>query len=233
MARRHRDLHLRRRHHHRASAAAAAHHADHADPDAGGSDAHDTDRDTDARRFPKPSVPSALKAQGGLGRAVVSWQPPTTNAAQVIGYQVHAPRDTTIRADAAGAQGRLQGAPERARRTPSRWSRYGTGGFVTPGGAPSPPTGTATTLTAAKSRRAGPGSRERSRTGPTGLEGQVLKVLAKQGGKWVKVGKVTTGKRREVLCCGPEGHHEAHSTASSSSPGREPRWAASRRRRHL
>ena len=69
VARRHRDLHLRRRHHHRASAPAAAHHADHADPDAGRSDARDTDRDTD--HDTDHDLPEAVRPQRaqGLGEA--------------------------------------------------------------------------------------------------------------------------------------------------------------------
>ena len=118
----------------------------------------------------------------------MSWQPPTTNAAQVIGYQVTS-GDTTIGADAAGRKVVFKGL-QNGKTYTFAVVAYGTGGYVTP----------AATVTAngTRSRSALPspaaaGSPGALRMGPTGVDGQVVKVLAKQGTKWVKVGKATTG----------------------------------------
>ena len=79
VARRHRDLHLRRRD--RRDAAAAPPPTRHARrrrrPD------HRPTADRRAGLRPPPRV----KVTGGLGKAVVTWQPPTTNAAAVTGYR--------------------------------------------------------------------------------------------------------------------------------------------------
>jgi len=143
---------------------------------------------TPTTTVPKPSVPSALTARGGLGRAVVSWQPPTTNAAQVIGYQVTS-GDTTIGADAGGRKAVFKGL-QNGKTYTFAVVAFGVGGYVTPA-ATVTANGTAVTLRAAKSR----GKTRLTgalKMGPTGVDGQVVKVLAKQGSRWVKVGKTTT-----------------------------------------
>ena len=148
-----------------------------------------TPTQTPTTSFPKPSVASALKARGGLGKAVVSWQPPTTNPAQVIGYQVTT-GDITVGTDATGRKAVFKGLQNGKTYTFSVVA-FAVGGYVTPA-ATVTANGTAVTLRAAKAsgktRLTGA-----LKMGPTGVDGQVVKVVAKRGNTWVKVGKATTG----------------------------------------
>ena len=140
---------------------------------------------------PQPSAAKDVKAKGRLGKAVVTWQPPVTNPGAVTGYRVGTTGKTvtvagrhphdSVQGPQAGQDLRVHGRRARRRR-------------VRGAAAATTAKGTRTTLKV-EGAAGSTGLRGKLTAAGKGLKGKVLKVLTKKKGKWVKIDKVTTGKK--------------------------------------
>ena len=139
---------------------------------------------------PATSAATAVKVKGGLRKATVSWQPPTTSPGLVTGYRV-----------ATGDTGKTVAGSE----------RQATLGALTPGksyvftvtpvltGAVFGPSTSVTAKATKATLRVDKASGKtvlsgKLSAGKTGLKAKILKVLVEKKAKWVKLGKVKTGK---------------------------------------
>jgi hypothetical protein len=139
-----------------------------------------------------PSAASAVQVRGGLGKAVVTWKPPVTNAATVSSYLV-ATGDTAMNVPATTLKAVMKSLAQKTTYvftlTPVAGSTLGPATSVT---------AKATTATLKVSKSKGRTVlRGKLAAGSKGLKGQILKVLVEKKGRWVKVGKVKTAKRGE------------------------------------
>jgi hypothetical protein len=137
-----------------------------------------------------PSAPTAVKAVGGLGKAVVSWQPPATNPGSVTGYQVS--MGDVNKAVTAAARSVTLSALQAGQNYTFRVIAIGSGNFISPAASASV-RGTVTKLKVAKAG----GKTKLSgalKAGSKGVSGKIVKVYAQKGKKWIKVGKTRTGK---------------------------------------
>ena len=137
-----------------------------------------------------PSVPTGVKAVGGFGKAVVSWQQPATNPGSVTGYQVSI-GDVTKTVTAAERNVTLS-ALQAGQDYTFKVIAIGSANFLSPA-ATATVRGTATTLKVAKA-----GAKTKLtgvlKAGAKGVSGKALKVYAQKGKKWIKVANAKTGK---------------------------------------
>lgn len=138
---------------------------------------------------PRPSSATAPKAKGALGKAVVSWQAPTTNPGSVTGYRVStAGKSVTVGASARKAV--VKGLKQGKNYTFSIQA-LASGGFAATA-VKATAKGTAVTLKVSvangKTKLAG-----KLLQGSKGLKGKALKVLTRKNGRWVKLTSVTSG----------------------------------------
>ncbi len=137
-----------------------------------------------------PSAPTVPRARGKLGKAVVTWQAPSSNAGLVTGFRVStAGKSVTVAASARRAvvKGLKQGRTYTFTIEP-----LAAGGLT---GAVAQATAKATKVTLKASVANGKTKLSgQLLRGGKGLKNKALKVLARKKGTWVKVGSVTTGK---------------------------------------
>ena len=132
-----------------------------------------------------------MKAKGRLGKAVVTWQPPVTNPGAVTGYRVGTTGKTVT--VPAGTHTTVFKGLKQGKTYAFTVFALGANGFVAP---PSATTAEGTRTTLKVEGAAGStGLRGKLTAAGKGLKGKVLKVLTKKKGKWVKIDKVTTGKK--------------------------------------
>ena len=138
---------------------------------------------------PETSAATAVKVKGGLGKAVVTWQPPVTSPAAVASYRV-ATGDTATTVPATERRAVLKalanGKTHVFTVTPATNGGFAPATSVTAKG---------TKVTLKVDKAAGKTVlRGKLAAGSAGLKGMVLKVLLEKKGRWVQVGKVKTTK---------------------------------------
>jgi hypothetical protein len=138
---------------------------------------------------PATSAATAVKVKGGLGKAVVSWQPPATNPNAVASYRV-ATGDTATTVPATERRAVLKALAKGKTYvftvTPATNSGFAPATSVTAKG---------TKATLKVDKAAGKTVlRGKLAAGSAGLKGMVLKVLLEKKGRWAQVGSVKTGK---------------------------------------
>ena len=152
---------------------------------------------------PQPSSATGVKAKGKVGKAVVTWAAPASNPITVTGYRVStAGKTLTV---APSAHKAVVKGLEQGKNYVFSVVALGSGGFLAPA-ADVTARGTTTTLKV-EGAAGSTGLRGKLTAAGKGLKGKVLKVLTKKNGTWVKIDKVTTGKKGAYQAAAP-GHVE-------------------------
>lgn len=138
----------------------------------------------------QPSAPTAAKAVGGLGKAVVSWKAPTTNPSSVTGYRVTT-SGKTVTVPATALKTTVKGLKQ-GKTYAFSVVALGSGGFV------SPATSATVKGTKVKLKVEGAagstGLSGKLTAGGKGLKGEKLKIQTKKKGHWLTLKTVKTGK---------------------------------------